>query len=104
MQASRSSYFAPLLANLALPPTSFPSTLPPVARILPELPKAAPLPPREPSAVEIERELERDQTARNMMVLSFSGLVQDFLKKYRRVVAGVRVSPLAVGAGQRASG
>lgn len=90
-QAARAAYFAPLLDNLQLPPTSFPSTLPPAPRVLPELPKAAPLPPREPTAAELERELERDQTSRNMMVLSFSGLIQEFLKKYRRVVAGVKV-------------
>jgi hypothetical protein len=40
----------------------------------------------------MQREVERDNNARNMMVLSFTSLVQEFLKKFRKVVAGVKVS------------
>jgi hypothetical protein len=58
------------------------------------LPLAPPLPPRIPTEAEIQRDLERDKNTRDVMVISFTGLVQEFLKKFRKVVASVRVSLL----------
>jgi len=91
-QAERSAYFRPLIETLQTPPTTFPDALPRKPRQLEILPLAPPLPPRQPTEAELQRELERDRNARDMMVLSFTSLVQEFLKKFRKVVATVRVS------------
>jgi hypothetical protein len=60
--------------------------------VLEVLPPAPPLPPRQPTEAELQRELERDNNARNMMILSFASLLQEFMKKYRKVAANARVS------------
>lgn len=70
----------------------WPDAIPRKPRVLEQLKLAAPLPPREPTEAELIKERERDVNARNMMVLSFTGLVGEFGKKYRRVVASVYVS------------
>lgn len=74
-----------------MPPTAFPDALPRRKRILEELPLAPPLPPRQPTEAELARDAERDLQAREMMILSFTGLVQEFMRKFRKVVASVRV-------------
>jgi hypothetical protein len=70
----------------------WPDAVPRRPRVLETLQLAAPLPPRAPTEVELAKERERDVNARNMMVLSFTGLVSEFARKYKRVVATVRVS------------
>lgn len=92
LQGERAEYFAPLLETLRKPPSDFPDALPRRKRVLEDLPLAPPLPPRVPTEADLARELERDSSARNMMVISFTGLIQEFLKKYRKVVGSVRVS------------
>jgi hypothetical protein len=61
--------------------------------VLEQLPLAAPLPPRAPTEAEIAREAERDNNARNMLVISFTSLVGEFMKKYRKVTSSVKVNP-----------
>ena len=92
-QVERAEYFASLTEAFHRPPSDFPDALPRQKRILEILPPAPPLPLRKPTEAEIQRELEKDQSARNMMILSFTSLVQEFLKKFRKVVAGVKVCP-----------
>lgn len=75
-----------------MPPTDFPDALPRRKRILEILPPAPPLPPREKTEAEIAKEHEKDVQAREMMIISFTGLVQDFMRKFRKVTATVRVS------------
>lgn len=55
------------------------------------LPPAPPLPPRQQTEAELAKEAEMDVQAREMMIISFTGLVQDFMRKFRKVTATVRV-------------
>jgi len=41
----------------------------------------------------LAKEAEKDVQAREMMIISFTGLVQDFMRKFRKVTATVRVCP-----------
>jgi len=74
-----------------MPPTEFPDAVPRRKRVLEILPPAPPLPPRVQTEQEIAREHEKDVQAREMMIISFTGLVQDFMRKFRKVTATVRV-------------
>lgn len=91
-QNERSEYFTTLLSQIQLPPSAWPDALPRRPRVLENLPLAAPLPPREQTMVEKEAERERNKNARDMMVLSFAGLVGDSFKRYKRMVELIRVS------------
>ncbi|KIR36066.1 ATPase [Cryptococcus deuterogattii MMRL2647] len=88
--SERSAYFTDLLASVRKPPTDFPDGVPRRKRVLEVLPLAAPLPPRQPTEAERARDEEKDQAARNMMVVSFTNLVKEFMKRYRKVVASVK--------------
>ncbi|ORX34940.1 hypothetical protein BD324DRAFT_609696 [Kockovaella imperatae] len=88
--SERSEYLASLFEAFQRPPSDFPDALPRQKRVLEILPPAPPLPPREPTEAEIQRELEKDQRARDMLYVSFIHLVQEISKKFRKVVAGVR--------------
>lgn len=92
-QAERVEYFAEFLQQLQLSPADLPDAVERRKRVLEELPLAAPLPPRQQTEAELQREYERDNNARQMVVLSFSAFVGEMAKKYKRVVAGIRVSP-----------
>ncbi|ORY30784.1 hypothetical protein BCR39DRAFT_528294 [Naematelia encephala] len=94
----REAYFASLLDTARKPPSEFPDAIPRRKRVLEELPLAPALPPRPPTEAEIQRELERDDNARNMMVISFTGLIQEFGKKYRKVVQSVRDEAMELSA------
>nr|ODN92346.1 ATPase [Cryptococcus depauperatus CBS 7855] len=83
----RSAYFTDLVSTVRKPPTHFPDGVPRRKRLLEALPLAAPLPPRQPTESELAREEEKDQAARNMMIVSFTNLIQEFMKRYRKVVA-----------------
>ncbi|ODO09933.1 hypothetical protein I350_02156 [Cryptococcus amylolentus CBS 6273] len=88
--AERKAYFADLVESVRRPPTDFPDGVPRKKRVFEVLPLAKPLPPRQPTEAEKAREEEKDQAARNMMVVSFTNLVQEFMKRYRKVAASVR--------------
>ncbi|OXG18691.1 ATPase [Cryptococcus neoformans Tu401-1] len=88
--SERSAYFTDLLTTVRKPPTDFPDGVPRRKRVLEDLPLAAPLPPRQPTEAERARDEEKDQAARNMMVVSFTNLVKEFMKRYRKVVASVK--------------
>ncbi|WRT63360.1 uncharacterized protein IL334_000265 [Kwoniella shivajii] len=94
-RSERTEYFSDLLTALHRPPTEFPDGVPRRKRVFEELPLAAPLPPRQPTAAELLREEEKDQAARDMIFQSFVHLVRDFLKRHRKVVAGVKEDALA---------
>lgn len=88
----RGEFFEELIGSVQRPPTAFPDGVTRKKRVLEELPLAAPLPPRKPTEAEIQRELEREGNARNMLYISFSTLISEFCRKYRRPIALVRVS------------
>jgi hypothetical protein len=90
-QNERTTYFSEIINLLSRPPTEFPDALPRVKRILEILPPAPPLPPRQQTEAELAKEVEKDVQAREMMIISFTGLVQDFMRKFRKVTATVRV-------------
>ncbi|WWD22907.1 hypothetical protein CI109_107402 [Kwoniella shandongensis] len=92
----RSAYFADLVEAVKRPPTEFPDGVPRRKRVLEILPLAAPLPPRLPTEAELAREEEKDQAARNMMILSFTSLVQEFMKRYRKVATTVKEDAMLV--------
>ncbi|KAK8844545.1 hypothetical protein IAR55_006392 [Kwoniella newhampshirensis] len=94
--SERTTYFADLIEAISRPPTEFPDGVPRRKRVLEILPLAAPLPPRQPTEAELAREEEKDQAARNMMVVSFTNLVQEFMKRYRKVVLGVKDDAMLV--------
>ncbi|EIW73387.1 hypothetical protein TREMEDRAFT_70962 [Tremella mesenterica DSM 1558] len=96
--SDRSAYFADLIASFHKPPTAFPDAIPRRKRILETLPLADPLPPRQPSEAEIARDLERDNQARQMMILSFASFFQELGKKYRKVAASVREDAMGLSA------
>lgn len=82
------------MTHIRTPPNMWPDALPRRPRQLEQLKLAAPLAPRKPTDAELAKERERDLNARNMMVLSFTGLVSEFARKYKRVVASVKVRSL----------
>ncbi|WVW81401.1 hypothetical protein I302_103394 [Kwoniella bestiolae CBS 10118] len=94
-KSERTAYFADLMAALRRPPTEFPDGMPRKKRVFEELPLAAPLPPRQPTAAELLREDEKDQAARDMIFQSFVHLVRDFMKRHRKVVASVKDDAMA---------
>jgi hypothetical protein len=95
VQDERTTYFSEIITLLSRPPTEFPDALPRVRRVLEILPPAPPLPPRQQTEAELAKEAEKDVQAREMMIISFTGLVQDFMRKFRKVTATVRVCPLS---------
>jgi len=44
------------------------------------------------SQVEIQRELDRDESAKNMMRLSFISVLPEIMKKYSKISTVVKVS------------
>ncbi|OCF30797.1 hypothetical protein I316_07520 [Kwoniella heveanensis BCC8398] len=101
-KAEREAYFADLVDALKKPPTEFPGVLPRRKRVLEALPLAPPLPPRQPTAAELQREEEKDQAARDMIFQSFVHLVKDFHRRYRKVVSNVTANAVAYSEGLKA--
>lgn len=94
-RSQRVEFFAELLASVERKPTDFPDGVPRKRRVLEVLPLAEPLPPRQPTQAEIDREIERDNAARAMITLSFTSLLSDFARKFRRPVAMAKEAAMA---------
>ncbi len=90
----RGQFFQELIDTVQRPPTAFPDGVARKKRVLEELPIAAPLPPRKPTEVEIQREVNREEAARQMLYVSFSSLISELCRKYKRPVQIVKVSTL----------
>ncbi|BEI93938.1 uncharacterized protein CcaverHIS019_0603970 [Cutaneotrichosporon cavernicola] len=82
----RGEFFQELIDTVQRPPTAFPDGVARKKRVLEELPIAAPLPPRKPTEVEIQREVNREEAARQMLYVSFSSLISELCRKYKRPV------------------
>lgn len=96
----REAFFLDLLDSVQRPPNEFPDGVPRKKRVLEILPPAEPLPPRKPTEAEVQRELERDAAARNMLFVSFSSLIAEFMRKYRRPASIVKEEAFAHAAWQ----
>ncbi|EJT48969.1 TAT-binding protein [Trichosporon asahii var. asahii CBS 2479] len=96
----REKFFSELLDSVQRPPNEFPDGVPRKKRVLEILPPAEPLPPRKPTEAEVQRELERDAAARNMLFVSFSSLIAEFMRKYRRPASIVKEEAFAHAAWQ----
>lgn len=96
----RATFFAELLETVQRPPNEFSDGVPRKKRVLEILPPAEPLPPRKPTEAEVQREMERDVAARNMLFVSFSSLIAEFMRKYRRPASVVKEEAFAHAAWQ----
>lgn len=70
--------------HIQRPPALFPDAMPRKRRVLEVLPKAAPLPPKAPSAAVVAAQKARDEAVRDILVLRLQGILTDLVKKYRK--------------------
>ncbi|GMK54220.1 hypothetical protein CspeluHIS016_0108060 [Cutaneotrichosporon spelunceum] len=92
----RGEFFQELMDTVQRSPTDFPDGVARKKRVLEELPIAAPLPPRKPTEVEIQREVNREEAARQMLYVSFSSLISELCRKYKRPVQIVKEEAFAL--------
>ncbi|KAJ9123951.1 hypothetical protein QFC22_000742 [Naganishia vaughanmartiniae] len=82
----RHTFFESLMQHIQRPPSLFPDAMPRKRRILEELPKAAPLPPKVPAPAVIAAQNARDEAVRDILILRLQGILTDLMKKYKKSV------------------
>ena len=80
----RAVFFEETLSSIQREPTSYPDAMPRKKRILDELPIAPPLPPREPTAAEIDQQLQADVRLREYLKFRLGPIVADLKKRFKR--------------------
>ncbi|KZT51813.1 AAA-domain-containing protein [Calocera cornea HHB12733] len=80
----RNAFFAELLKTIETPPNKFGDAMPRKKRVLEELPIAAPLPPRQPTAAELAAQRANDQRTRDNLRWKLSTILNELKRKYRR--------------------
>jgi ATPase family AAA domain-containing protein 2 len=87
--AERSAFFHDVLAEVSRPPNEFPDAIKRRKRVLEKLPIAPPLPPRQPTAVEIASQLEKDRQTIVTLTVRLGPILSDLKKRYRRVTRSI---------------
>lgn len=90
-ESQRSNFFADVFTEVSRPPNEFPDAVKRKKRILEKLPLAPPLPPRQPSAIEVAAQAEKDRQTIVNLTVRLGPILSDLKKRYRRFVRTVEV-------------
>ncbi|KAJ9097629.1 hypothetical protein QFC21_004665 [Naganishia friedmannii] len=86
----RHTFFESLMEHIQRPPSLFPDAMPRKRRVLEDLPKAAPLPPKAPAPAVIAAQHARDEAVRDILIFRLQGILTDLMKKYKKSVLPAR--------------
>lgn len=81
---ARRAYFADVSRQAARPPTEFADALPKRRRVLEELPKAAPRPPRMPTQLEIREQADHDARLLEHLKFRLGPVLAELRKKFKK--------------------
>lgn len=84
LQAQRTAFFDETLSSIARKPTEYPDAMPRKKRVLEELPLAAPLPPREPTASELEAQAQSDARIREYLKFRLGPVIAELRKRNKK--------------------
>lgn len=87
--SSRSQYFDELLATASKPPVQLPDAVPRRRRVLEELPKAPPRPPRLPTQAELQQQAADDQRTLEHLKYRLGPVLNDLRKKFKKFTRDV---------------
>lgn len=88
-EQSRSAFFEDILQNVVKPPTEFPDALPRRKRVLEELPKAPPRPPRQATQAELQLQAAEDQRTLEHLKYRLGPVLSDLRKKFKKFTRDV---------------
>lgn len=92
--SQRSSFFEPLLKDVARKPNEFADGVKRRKRILEELPIAPPLEPRKPTAAELAVQEENDQKTIALLKFRLGPILAEMKRKFKRFTKRATVSSL----------
>jgi SpoVK/Ycf46/Vps4 family AAA+-type ATPase len=92
MQEQRSAFFENLLTAITRKPTEYPDAMPRKKRILEELPKAPPLPPREPTAAELAQQVQADERLKEYFKFRIGPVIVELKRRHKRFSKPINVS------------
>lgn len=85
----RREFFDELTQHITKPPTEFPDALPRRKRVLEELPKAPPKPPRVPTAAELQQQAADDQRLLEHLKYRLGPVLGELRKKFKKFTRDV---------------
>ncbi|CAO1620981.1 unnamed protein product [Parajaminaea phylloscopi] len=88
-EPSRQRFFADLLHNIAKPPTEFPDAIPRRKRVLEELAKAPPRPPRQATQAEVQLQASDDHRTLEHLKYRLGPVLSDLRKKFKKFTRDV---------------
>lgn len=84
IQEQRKAFFDETLSSIARKPTEYPDAMPRKKRVLEELALAAPLPPREPTAAELEAQAQNDARIREYLKFRLGPVIAELRKRNKK--------------------
>jgi hypothetical protein len=78
------AFFGNLLEAIRRKPTEYTDAMPRKKRVLEDLPVAPPLPPREPTAAELEQQAQNDAKLREYLKFRLGPILQDLKRRFKR--------------------
>ncbi|SPO31144.1 related to YTA7 - 26S proteasome subunit [Ustilago trichophora] len=88
-QESRSEFFKEIFDHVIRPPTEFPDALPRRKRILEELPKAPPRPPRKLTQAELQQQADNDAKLLEHLKYRLGPVLAELRKKFKKFTRDV---------------
>ncbi|KAL4402206.1 TAT-binding protein-like protein 7, AAA ATPase [Malassezia pachydermatis] len=85
----RTLFFQDVARQAARPPTEFADAMPRKRRVLEELPKAPPRPPRMPTTVELSQQVENDARLLEHLKFRLGTILSELRKKYKKFTRDV---------------
>ncbi|PWN25435.1 AAA-domain-containing protein [Jaminaea rosea] len=82
--SQREAFFSELLANVRKPPSDFPDALPRRKRILEELPRAPPRPPRQLTQAELQQQAAEDHRTLEQLKYRLGPILNELRKKFKK--------------------
>ncbi|WFD44071.1 TAT-binding protein-like protein 7, AAA ATPase [Malassezia psittaci] len=86
---ARQGFIKEIVQQAIRPPTEFTDALPKRRRILPDLPKAAPRPAREPTQVELNQQIENDARILEHLKFRLGPVLAELRKKFKKFTRDV---------------
>ncbi|TKY88984.1 hypothetical protein EX895_002225 [Sporisorium graminicola] len=88
-EASRRQFFQEIFDHIVRPPTEFPDALPRRKRVLEELPKAPPRPPRKLTQAELQQQAENDAKLLEHLKYRLGPVLAELRKKFKKFTRDV---------------
>lgn len=85
----RQRFFEDLIDHVSKPPTDFPDAVPRRRRVLEELPKAPPRPPRQATAAELQQQVYDDQRTLEHLKYRLGPVLGELRKKFKKFTRDV---------------